>query len=328
MADPGVVAAVRRYSRKYGVDPNAALAIGRVEGGLRRDARGDYMGGRHTSFGPFQLHEGGALPRGRSSSWAGSDAGIEYAIRQMARSGARGLRGQAAVSSIARNFERPADPNAEIRKALGYYKNVGTLPGSMTSGAGAGSMGLDPQTAPNQRQSLLKYVMANNVAYSQGQLPYSPTDFLQEAAQSPSLSSYALGPGNQGLPAAITRRGLVALSKGADRPGARTNQKILGFANQVASVFGAPLTIGTGTNHSQYTVNGNVSDHWSGNAADIPAEGKKLLKMGQSALIAAGANPAWAHKQNGGLYNIGGHQVIFRTTEGGNHWNHLHISAK
>jgi hypothetical protein len=75
------------------------------------------------------------------------------------------------------------------------------------------------------------------------------------------------------------------------------------------------------------TVNGRQSQHWTGHAVDIAASGKALTRMGQAALIAAGADPKWARKQKGGLYNIGGRQIIFNTNEGGDHWNHLHLGA-
>jgi hypothetical protein len=121
--------------------------------------------------------------------------------------------------------------------------------------------------------------------------------------------------------------GQISFAPGADRPGVHTQKDIIAFARRVSGVFGQPLRVGTGTQHSQMTVNGNVSQHWTGEAVDIPATGKKLLRMGQAALIAAGADPKWARKQTGGLYNVGGRQIIFRTTEGGNHWNHLHLGA-
>lgn len=131
---PSVAQLIRGYSRRYGIDPRAALAVAMTEGGLRRGAVGD----QGTSFGPFQLHVGGALPRGRGARWANSPAGIEYAIRKMSESGARGLRGRQAIASIVRNFERPADPGSEIAKALGYYGNVG--------GGGRGGAALPPAT--------------------------------------------------------------------------------------------------------------------------------------------------------------------------------------
>lgn len=107
---------IRRRSRYYGLDPRAVLGVGRVESGLRRNAIGD----QGTSFGPFQLHRGGALPAGKGAAWAGSNAGIDYALRKMAGV-AKGLKGRAAIEAIVRRFERPADPGSEIRKALAFY---------------------------------------------------------------------------------------------------------------------------------------------------------------------------------------------------------------
>ena len=100
---------------------------------------------------------------------------------------------------------------------------------------------------------------------------------------------------------------------------------------RVASQYGHKLMVGTTTNHSKFTTSGNISDHYSGNAADIPASGQALTKMGQAALVALGKPRSWALQQKGGLYtfNYNGkrYQVIFNTTQGGNHWNHLHVGV-
>lgn len=100
------------------------------------------------------------------------------------------------------------------------------------------------------------------------------------------------------------------------------------FARQVAGVFGEPIVGSDGTGHSKYTTSGNVSDHFAGNASDIPASGRRLLRLGRAALIAAGMPRAQAMKQRGGLFNVNGHQIIFLTDQGGNHYDHLHISAR
>lgn len=107
----------------------------------------------------------------------------------------------------------------------------------------------------------------------------------------------------------------------------RLTAPLVNFAERVAGVYGHPLTGSDGSGHSKYTVDGNVSDHFSGNATDIPATGAKLLAMGRAALIAAGMPKAQALKAGGGLYNVNGHQVIFLTNAGGNHYDHLHISV-
>lgn len=106
---------IAALAHRYGVDPRAAEAIASVEGGFN-GAVGDHG----TSFGPFQLHQGGALPRGRGSSWANSYAGINYAMQHIAQV-AHGLHGRAAVAAISSRFERPANVPAEIAKAMGRY---------------------------------------------------------------------------------------------------------------------------------------------------------------------------------------------------------------
>jgi hypothetical protein len=107
----------------------------------------------------------------------------------------------------------------------------------------------------------------------------------------------------------------------------RLKPELVSFAKKVARVFGRPLTGDSGATHSKYTVNGNVSEHSTGNATDIPATGQQLIRMGRAALIAAGMPRAQALKQTGGLFNVGSHQIIFNTHEGGDHTNHLHIST-
>lgn len=132
--DPRLWATIQRYAPRFGLDPRAVAAISMNESGGRFGAVGD----SGTSFGPWQLHVGGALPAGRTAAWANSLPGILYALRTMANSGARGLHGQAAVAAIARNFERPANPAAEIATALRYYSQPGFARGSAAAGAGGG----------------------------------------------------------------------------------------------------------------------------------------------------------------------------------------------
>ena len=112
------VSQIKRLAPKYGLDPAAVLAVASTEG------LSGAVGDSGTSFGPFQLHVGGALPEGKSRAWAESPAGIDYAMRKIA-SVARGLKGNAAIAAIVRRFEIPAKPGAEINKAQSRYGNVG-----------------------------------------------------------------------------------------------------------------------------------------------------------------------------------------------------------
>lgn len=122
----------------------------------------------------------------------------------------------------------------------------------------------------------------------------------------------------------------VVMSPAADRPGVHTQPAVEEFVGNLGRMAGQRLTIGTGTNHSRLTVNGNVSNHWNGHAADIPATGSKLRRLGYLALIEAGMTRAQAAKarKTGGLFNVGPYQIIFATEEGGNHYNHLHVGIR
>jgi hypothetical protein len=127
--------------------------------------------------------------------------------------------------------------------------------------------------------------------------------------------------------------GDVRVAPGANRPGANLTPGVLKLVRAVSATAGRPLTIGTGTNHNRMTVDGNVSDHWSGNAADLPTTpGQENIRLGRQALVALGVPQSQAAKAQGGIYNIpyGQHrriQVIFNTDQGGDHHNHVHVGV-
>jgi len=128
LADPrqgvtptGITELIASRAQALGVDPRAALAVAAQEG------LGGGIGDQGTSFGPFQLHYGGAYPLGAprgspqaSQAWASSPAGINYALGQIAGV-SRGLTGPAAIRNIVARFERPANPAGEIARATAAY---------------------------------------------------------------------------------------------------------------------------------------------------------------------------------------------------------------
>ena len=110
------------------LDPKAVLAVAAQEG------LGGGIGDNGTSFGPFQLHYGGAYPSfapqgaQASQAWAWSPEGINYALRNISQV-AGGLKGPSAVNAIVTRFERPANPSGEVAGALRAYGapiNVGS----------------------------------------------------------------------------------------------------------------------------------------------------------------------------------------------------------
>jgi hypothetical protein len=108
------------------------------------------------------------------------------------------------------------------------------------------------------------------------------------------------------------------------------------FIGMMSRVFGAPLDVTTGTNHSTWTSTGGISDHISGNAADFGlwanhAQGDRIAA---AALVVAGLSPgdALARARRGGLINVVRNglrvQVIWKTWMGGNHFTHVHVGVR
>ena len=135
--------------------------------------------------------------------------------------------------------------------------------------------------------------------------------------------------------------GAVQIAPGANLPGQPLASETLAFLARVAGLYGKPLVVTTGTNHSYYTVNHTVSDHASGHAADIGMAANHGTNDGPvgdqimtACLIAAGTDPTQAARaaRRGGLYTLQHDglriQCIWKTDQGGNHHTHVHIGAR
>ena len=201
---------------RYGVDPEAAHAIATHEGLSGR------VGDAGTSFGPFQLHVGGALPSGRGRKWAESRAGVDYALREMARSGAAGLRGRRAVSVIASRFERPSNVPAEVADAMAHY-GQGKLAarGGGISGRVAGLSALARNTASGR--SVVNQGAADRNTLSQigsllGMVNPDVAPIIQSAIQNTYTRVSAAREADTGRTIPIVRQvGSGAITKGESR---------------------------------------------------------------------------------------------------------------
>ncbi len=157
---------MKQSAAKYNIDYPASMAVALSEGGLVPGAVGD--GG--TSFGPFQLHVGGALPKNRGAAWANSRAGIDYAYRKMAETGSSGLTGAAAIGNIIRKFERPADPDNAVSRAKQHYSHL--LSGGLGKGVRVNGQVLvdDNVVAPNvpgsRQNNLVSALLKANVEFA------------------------------------------------------------------------------------------------------------------------------------------------------------------
>lgn len=130
----GAISAIAQACSSYGVDPLAAVADALHEG-----ASGA-VGDSGTSYGPFQLHKGGALPAQFNNkpdyspvtnAWAWSLNGIQYAVRGMVNGhpSAKGLKGHSAVAAIVNGFERPADKKGAYKTRAAEYDHLVSLGG-------------------------------------------------------------------------------------------------------------------------------------------------------------------------------------------------------
>lgn len=257
-------------------------------------------------------------------------ASLKYAARLMASHYKKYGTWKDALSAY--NSGRPWEVGQGISETNNYVKTILGKAGDVKVPKGAGklSTGKVGDFSAGELGMTDQAVLGGVQALAAGNWdPMAQLDDLVAASQSPGMASGGRR-GRSSAPGALnlgSGKGKVKIAPGADRSGVSTHGPVLKFASRVAGVFGGPLTVTTGTNHSQMTVNGNVSAHWGGNAVDIAASGRRLRRMGLSALVAAGVSRKKARQmaKAGGLYNIGPWQIIFRTNEGGNHWDHLHI---
>lgn len=118
-ANASVVATIQAVAKQLGVDPNLALATAYQESKFNPTAVGD----RGTSFGLFQLHQGGELgsmtPQQAFDPARNAQTSLSV-VRQAALGG--GTPGQ-----VAARAQRPADPT-------GYARSVDALYLSLTGG--------------------------------------------------------------------------------------------------------------------------------------------------------------------------------------------------
>ena len=135
--------------------------------------------------------------------------------------------------------------------------------------------------------------------------------------------------------------GRVIVAPGANLPGKPIEPMTLKYVERMAALLQRPITITTGTNHSEFTVDGNVSDHFTGHAADIGMaangganDGPVGDRIMEAALVLAGFPPAEAHAgaQRGGVFTTTHEhmriQCIWKTNDGGNHHNRVHVGVR
>jgi hypothetical protein len=171
-------------------------------------------------------------------------------------------------------------------------------------------------------QGYMNYILGQNVGTSKPTVKLTPKQKAAvHVAQRASKAWRALGSG------AMSHGPGKLVGKANDAPGVPTKPFVLNFAKALSAKLGRAITLGTGSNHGP-TNTGNPSQHQTGNAIDLPMTGASLTQAGHAALELAGMPRAQAQKASGGIYNVGGYQIIFNTYAGGNHFTHLHVGIR
>jgi hypothetical protein len=130
----------------------------------------------------------------------------------------------------------------------------------------------------------------------------------------------------------------VVVAAGANLPGKPIQPMTLKYVEQMAALLRRPITITTGTNHSEFTVDGNVSDHFTGHAADIgmAANGGGIDspvgdRIMEAALLVAGLprGTAAAKARHGDLVTLMHDderiQCIWKVDD---HHDHVHVGVR
>lgn len=251
------------------------------------------------------------------------------------RKGFKGTSGQLAQAVQRSAFPGRYDERAdEIRKLLAAGPSSGppaaggaTIPPEPARAAGAlpdtsairndfARSLIGPQTRPLQERLL---ELAVNLRGAESRSPVSgppAAGVVPPARDAPARAGGQADPG----------KWVQVPGRSGQWPG--PGREILSFTAAIAQSYGRPLRAWDTSTHSRMTTSGRVSAHTTGDALDIPAAGARLTRLGRIALIQAGMPRAQAMKQTGGLFNVGGYQIIFNTNEGGNHHDHLHVGRR
>jgi len=224
------------------------------------------------------------------------------------------------LADVLKNLEA-ATPNVQIPYTGGRFNQMLT--------EGMSNMGLSPTPTPSAQ--MFQYTNPYKLPTLSQTVSRLASMFGGGSSTSPSLPDFNQG-GGDGTNPLGSGDGHVEIT--GPNPG-RIKKPVLNFMRAISGVAGEKIVGSDGTGHSKYTTNGNISEHWSGMASDIPAVGRHLVTLGQDALIAAGWSPSRARKERGGLYNVYAkdgtrYQIIFNINDparGGDHTDHLHVGV-
>lgn len=297
--------------------------------------------GDRDSLGSLQQRAGWGSAKSRLNVTDSAERFLEKAIPIANGAANSGELAQAVqLSGFPKKYGQRSGEASSLLRALHDRGGFGGAGADLSQQPGATTTTQTVKTPTTPSSSPLAapgFSAANEVALPQtfqqmssGGGPAPPSQVTTTTSTDPAAAPAALGSPRSGL-------GKYVLAPNANRGGVGLAGDLTHFLAQVSGRYGRALVVGTGTNHNRMTVDGNVSDHWDGHAADIPVpvDSAKGDRIATAALIAAGVSPAQARSdaRKGGLYTVttpAGRrvQVIWKTDQGGNHHNHVHVGYR
>lgn len=207
---PNVSQQIAQGAKARDLDPAAVLAV------ASREGLSGKIGDGGTSFGPFQLHIGGALPAAigalgpvKAQAWAMSPVGLNYALDHIATV-AKGLKGSQAVVAIVSRFERPRDVPDEIAGADSAL-------GDPVPASPAGTPSITPtvSAATSETMGALPAVVPQRIA---ALAPLSMPGFAAVKSKAPTPASPVLTPTMDVAPKVAADQFLAGLPKPGRAP--------------------------------------------------------------------------------------------------------------
>ena len=338
---PNYELAAERAARKHGIDPRIFKAMIRAESNFNPQA-GSPAGARGIAqFMPATARAYGVnLDDGRVSD--DLDGAARYIKANLQRTGGNYHQALSIYNSGQPDKYRAGgypETIAYVNKIMGGRKNE-----TLAEGGGRSTPSEDGQrtrtrtvtTSPGVDNSQARAQLLTRFLQSKSA---NPVDMalqfrqLQDVAPTTKTVTGTVGGTNRNSRdddggSRGPTSGNFTVSPGANRAGVPMTSAI----KQVLAAMtrsGRRVNVGTGSNHSQMTSSGNVSDHWSGNAADIPATGRDGDLIAAHAIRAATGVPfgeALKRARAGGIQNFntpqGRVQVIWRAP---GHYDHVHV---
>ena len=321
---------IAQIARKRGATPKeikSAFETGLVESGLR-----NLPGGDRDSQGWRQ--ERASLYKDPRNLDASINRYFDETGAVKGKYGTAGALAAAVQRPAAQYRGRYQERSAEAEALMRQFGGAGVAPaaGGTTARAKVVSPGVDNSEA--RVQALQQFLANKNSDPIQLALAIRQSQDVPAVTRQSSSSD-----SEQGNETDRPAQGHYSVEAGANRAGAGLTADMKAFLNAMTA-SGRSVKVTTGTNHNRMTTTGNVSDHFSGNGVDIGSSANGFPSTGGGAgdLIAAHAikrasGKSWkeslALARKGGAYTFNRNgkrtQVIYKSSVGGNHWNHVHI---